>query len=493
MSGIGKKEFLRRYSASLIEGTAAVFVGAGFSRSAGFADWRQLLKEIAEDLGLDISLEHDLIAVAQFEENRKNGRDSLNEAIIRNFARDAKLSPGHKLLARLPIDTVWTTNYDRLLEQAFTDANKKIDMKHEVPQLAVRKPYTDVTIFKMHGDVDHPHNAILTKDDYECYEREREAFTVQLLADLLSKRFLFIGFSFTDPNIDYTFNRLRRLLNPYRKNKALGKEHYCILRQPHADDYKHLTIPAEEKARLVKLDSARFAHRVLDLTRYGIQSVVIEKYEEISELLATLQRNVSTRSVMISGAAHDYSPLGQDRVEAMCEELGRRLIELDYDIVSGVGKGIGAAIMVGAHMALGRPDASRLGQRLKLFPFPYWHPKEAERMAYYKTNRSEMAAQAGVSIFIVGNKQKDGVTINSPGVMAEFEEAKKNRHFVIPIGASGHAAKAIWDLVMADTKTFYGTADVKHELDVLGNPASTNDELLKAIFDIVAKIRSTAV
>ena len=115
MSGIGKKEFLRRYSASLIEGTAAVFVGAGFSRSAGFADWRQLLKEIAEDLGLDISLEHDLIAVAQFEENRKNGRDSLNEAIIRNFARDAKLSPGHKLLARLPIDTVWTTNYDRFL------------------------------------------------------------------------------------------------------------------------------------------------------------------------------------------------------------------------------------------------------------------------------------------------------------------------------------------------------------------------------------------
>ncbi len=66
MTGISKKEFIRKYSANLLEGTAAVFVGAGFSRASGFADWRQLLKEIAEDMGLDIALEHDLIAVAQY-------------------------------------------------------------------------------------------------------------------------------------------------------------------------------------------------------------------------------------------------------------------------------------------------------------------------------------------------------------------------------------------------------------------------------------------
>lgn len=489
MSGISKKEFLRRYSESLIQGTAAVFVGAGFSRASGFADWRQLLKETAEDLGLDITLEHDLIAVAQFEENRKNGRDSLNEAIIRNFARDAKLSPAHKLLARLPIDTAWTTNYDKLLEQAFSEANKKVDVKYTVPQLALRKPYTDVTIFKMHGDVEHPQEAILTKDDYECYESEHGAFTVQLLSDLLSKRFLFVGFSFTDPNIDYTFNRLRRLLNPYRKSKAIGKEHYCILRQPHADDYKHVT-PAEEQTRLFKLDTARFNHRLVDMTRYGIQAVVIEKYEEIAELLALLHRSVSSRSIMVSGAAHDYAPLGQDRVETLCEELGKRLIEGNYDIVSGVGKGIGAAIMVGAQKALARPDASRLGQRLKLFPFPYWHAKDTERTAYYEANRAEMAAQAGVSIFIAGNKLKDGKTIDSPGVMAELAEARKNNHIIIPIGATGHAAMAIWKQVVANPKEFYGSLDFKQELDALGNASSTNDQLLGAIFSILSKLKS---
>jgi len=359
-----------------------------------------------------------------------------------------------------------------------------------VAQLACRKPHTDVIVFKMHGDVDQAQEAILTKDDYECYDAEYGAFTVQLLADLLSKRFLFLGFSFTDPNIEYTFNRLRRLLNPHRKQNALGREHYCILRKPHVDDYTKAGVSAEEQARLFKVDSARFDHRVADMTRFGIQAVVIEKYEEIPELLAALHRSVSTRSIMISGAAHDYSPLGQDRVEALCEDLGRRLIEEGYDIVSGVGKGVGAAIMVGAHKALARPDASRLGQRLKLFPFPYWHAKDAERMAYYEANRAEMAAQAGLSIFIAGNKMKDGKLVESPGVMAEFAEARKNHHFIIPVGATGHAALTIWKQVAADLKTFYGSIDVKGELDVIGNSGSSNEDLVASVLEILKKIRS---
>ena len=487
MTGISKKEFLRRYSANLLDGSAALFIGAGISRPAGFADWRELLKVIADDLQIDIVREHDLIAVAQFEANRKGNKDSLNEAIIRHFDRDGKLTPNHELIARLPVDTIWTTNYDKLLERAYARANKKCDVKHTASQLTSRKSHCDVVLFKMHGDVDDPQNAILTKDDYECYETEHGAFTVQLLADLISKRFLFLGFSFTDPNIDYTFNRLRRLLNP-RKSVG-GKEHYCILRKPHRDDYTKLGNLAVEQERLFKADCARFDHRVQDMTRFGIQSVVIERYEEITELLASLHQQVSTRTVMISGAAHDSSPLGQNRLDSLCEELGRRLIEDGYDIVSGVGKGIGAAMMVGAHKALARPDASRLAQRLKLFPFPYWHPVISERTSYYETNRKEMAAQAGVSIFIAGNKEDDGKVIESPGVDAEFKEALKNHHFIIPIGATGYAAKTIWTKVVANPKEFFKDCDVSAELKAMGESSSSNDELLSAVFSILNKIR----
>ena len=87
MSGVSKKEFTRRYSTTLLEGNAALFVGAGLSIPAGFADWRKLLKEIAEDLKIDVEQEHDLIAVAQYEANRKGARDSLDEAIIHQCVR----------------------------------------------------------------------------------------------------------------------------------------------------------------------------------------------------------------------------------------------------------------------------------------------------------------------------------------------------------------------------------------------------------------------
>jgi hypothetical protein len=46
--------FIENYSKYIEAGKAALFAGAGLSRSAGFVDWRGLLKGIARELGLDI-------------------------------------------------------------------------------------------------------------------------------------------------------------------------------------------------------------------------------------------------------------------------------------------------------------------------------------------------------------------------------------------------------------------------------------------------------
>jgi hypothetical protein len=283
------------------------------------------------------------------------------------------------------------------------------------------------------------------------------------------------------------------MLNPRRQQNAVAKEHYCILRKPAAHDYQHLNLPLAEQNRQLALDSARFEHRVTDMRRFGIQAVIIERYEEITDLLSMLQRRVSTRSVLISGAAHDYEPLGQDRVEGLAEDLGRRLIEEGFDIVSGVGKGIGSAVMIGAHKALARPDATRLRQRLKLFPFPYWHAKEDEKRAYHESNRREMAAQAGVTIFIAGNKLAEGVVIDSPGVFAELSEARKNQHVLIPIGATGHAAKRIWEDVAADPQQFFPGLDARDELRVLGDQNSSNSDLVDSCLALLNKVRTLPV
>lgn len=70
-----QKNFITDFVVEIKNGDAAIFAGAGLSVSAGFVNWKGLLKDLAEELGLDIEKEHDLIGVAQYYFNRhKRGK-----------------------------------------------------------------------------------------------------------------------------------------------------------------------------------------------------------------------------------------------------------------------------------------------------------------------------------------------------------------------------------------------------------------------------------
>lgn len=56
-----REAFLADYLKELRENNAAVFVGAGLSRGAGYVDWIGLLSPIAAGLGLDAKRETDLV------------------------------------------------------------------------------------------------------------------------------------------------------------------------------------------------------------------------------------------------------------------------------------------------------------------------------------------------------------------------------------------------------------------------------------------------
>lgn len=63
--------FIKTYVKDIEAGVAAVFAGAGLSKSCGFVNWSELLSDITEELGLKVELEHDLISVAQYHVNKK--------------------------------------------------------------------------------------------------------------------------------------------------------------------------------------------------------------------------------------------------------------------------------------------------------------------------------------------------------------------------------------------------------------------------------------
>jgi hypothetical protein len=209
--------------------------------------------------------------------------------LIEEFSKAAEITENHKILARLPIYTYWTTNYDKLIEKSLELTGKIADVKYTKKQLAITKPKRDAVVYKMHGDIEHPDEAVLTKDDYESYHVKMDQFITALSGDLVSKTFIFIGFSFTDPNLDYILSRVRV---SYEKSQ---RTHYCFLK-------KVIQEQDEEKADF----SYRARKQDLfcgDLNRFNIKVVLVDSYSEITDILRTIENRHRQKSIFISGAA----------------------------------------------------------------------------------------------------------------------------------------------------------------------------------------------
>ena len=86
------EQFVDKYVKSIYAENAAIFAGAGMSVSTGLVNWKELLREMAVELNLDVDKETDLIALAQYYENEKGSRGSINDKLIEQFTKDVNES-----------------------------------------------------------------------------------------------------------------------------------------------------------------------------------------------------------------------------------------------------------------------------------------------------------------------------------------------------------------------------------------------------------------
>ena len=117
------------------------------------------------------------------------GAREINQTIVDAFGVNTMMNENVDILTRLPIDTYWTTNYDQLLECGLQKAGRKADVKSEKDQMSYVVKNRDAIVYKMHGDVMRPATAVLTKDDYVLYEKNRGVFRVALQGDLICEAF----------------------------------------------------------------------------------------------------------------------------------------------------------------------------------------------------------------------------------------------------------------------------------------------------------------
>lgn len=470
--------FIKDYSKEIEEDNAAIFAGAGLSVGAGYVDWKALLKPVADELGLDVDREHDLVAVAQYHANETGNRSKINRLLLNEFANTAELTENHKLLSRLPISVFWTTNYDKVLQTALEAENKKPDVKYTIAHLTQTQPGRDAIIYKMHGDVDHPSDAVLTKDDYESYHKDRDLYLTALAGDLVSKTFLFLGFSFTDPNLDYILSRVRVSV----RQQDL-RQHYALLRKINRDDFEN-DAEYEYNERRQEL----FVH---DLKRFGIQALLLDSYSDITEILNRLYTIHRSKSVMISGAAHEYGRWTPISAEVLVRRISANLIEKGCKIVSGFGLGIGSAVIAGALDRLYAGSDGAIGDKLILRPFPQGEQNRPKYTEY----RKDIVSLAGVAIFLFGNKlDADGQLVNSPGVEEEFNLAVEAGLFVVPIGSTGYMSQQLWKKVADDFENYYPDhPHLKETFDKLGNSTSVSDDsIVDAVMQILGDLMKVA-
>ena len=127
-----------------------------------------------------------------------------DEIINQEFSKGANTSKLHKAIIRLQQRIIATTNFDKLIENAWNESKPSIypsiltNIEHESFKVfRDNNPY----VIKIHGSVDLPQQVVLDKTSFQ-----KAAFSNSLYRDfigtlLLTHTFLFIGFSMTDPAI----------------------------------------------------------------------------------------------------------------------------------------------------------------------------------------------------------------------------------------------------------------------------------------------------
>jgi hypothetical protein len=259
--------------------------------------------------------------------------------IQENIRKDHAIPEALKIIARLPIRHLWTTNYDRLIERAFDEINRPIDSISGAADLSLRARPGAARLYKMHGSVDRLDDLVISTDDYELFRSKRGAYLPLLQAHLTSMSMLFVGLSFTDPNIRHVLSLIRESFI------EAPPEHFAIVRPPQRADFR---TKAEYEARTIQ-----HSLWAKDLRRYGLIAVEIEDYDEVPDLLRQVERRTARNRVWVSGSwPVARADAAAAKVYAVAEGLGNLIGKMNLTLVSGGGLVVGSAAIAGFLSAL---------------------------------------------------------------------------------------------------------------------------------------------
>lgn len=270
----------------LTDGDVVPFIGAGLSVAGGFPSWEGHLRTQGRTAGIAPAQTETFLASGQYEAvieaiEARGCRDVFIQEIRDVFSRTGRITDTTLLITELFPDTVITTNYDRLIEQAFdtgaANAPQVINGKDALHGLANDR----VSVIKLHGDVRTPATCILGKNQYdEAYgygDIDINLPIPKLLAYYYkNSSLLFLGCSL---NSDRTIKVFRAIKEAIERDIVIP-QHFSIEQAP------------ETEAELVERNAY--------LSRLGITGIWFEKdqYQYVEDMLRLARNELRYRGVM---------------------------------------------------------------------------------------------------------------------------------------------------------------------------------------------------
>ena len=213
-----------------------LFVGAGVSMNLGLLSWKGLINKMAEDLGFEhesFASFGDYLALAEYYKIKKGSLGSVRSWMDRTWHSD-KVDIGasdvHRLIVDIDFPIIYTTNYDRWLENAFDHWQHPYVKVTNVSDLVkIREDATQIV--KFHGDFEDDRSLVLDESSYFERLEFESPLDIKLRSDVLARSVLFIGFSLSDISLRYLFYKLDKLWKRYG-NETVRPRSYIFVSKP---------------------------------------------------------------------------------------------------------------------------------------------------------------------------------------------------------------------------------------------------------------------
>lgn len=229
---IFEKELIK----AINSGKAIIIIGAGPSCESGLPDWYKLAKIIVDE-NIDLIKTNNLqIEINKLFEEKNYPkifsklavlltREKLLQRIKQIIFSGNKPGKIYRFLSSFPFKFYLTTNYDCLLEKAFSEQDLSVDVKsNNLEDFYQLHNSNDNIIFKIHGDFSDLNSIVLTEEDYRNFQssEEKEYWREKIFSVINQNDVLIIGYSVSDPDFSDQLARAKKICSPTHPVYMIG-------------------------------------------------------------------------------------------------------------------------------------------------------------------------------------------------------------------------------------------------------------------------------